>query len=163
MATSLRNDGISTLRVRAGRPRRPRVSGAAAASSACASLNATAAPQRFLLGYGQPGCAGLMTASASGSSPRSSGRWWSVTIRSRPRARASAASATARMPVSTLMTRRTPLRCRLGEDRVLHAVALADAMRHVVAHLRGLCGSIASAMRSMVVLSRTVAVVPSTS
>ena len=35
-------------------------------------------------------------------------RWWSVTMRSRPSLRAVSASAKARMPVSTVMTRRTP-------------------------------------------------------
>ena len=58
-----------------------------------------------------------------------------MTIRSRPSARASAASATARMPVSTLMTSRMPAAAASAEDRVLHAVALADAVRHVVGHL----------------------------
>ncbi len=73
-----------------------------------------------------------------------------------------AASAKARMPVSTEMTRRMPEAAALGEDAGLHAVALADAMGDVVGDVAG-GGFDGGAMRSMVVLSRTVAVVPSTS
>ncbi len=50
----------------------------------------------------------------------------------------------------------------LAEDVGLHAVAFADAVRDVVGDLWRVV-SLARPMRSMVVLSRTVAVVPSTS
>ena len=62
----------------------------------------------ILVGVGAAGLGGVDDGEASGMPLASSGRWWSVTMRSRPSARASAAAAKARMPVSTLMTRRTP-------------------------------------------------------
>ena len=60
MATSLRNDSQTRRAFSGGH--------GSVASSACASLNATPAPHRFLSGYGQSGRLGLSTASAGGSS-----------------------------------------------------------------------------------------------
>ncbi len=75
-----------------------------------ASLNATPAPHRCGFGYGcpvGPGSRGWTTAAQSGSSRVGRRRpvrhsWWSVTIRSTPRSRATLAGSTAVTPQSTV-------------------------------------------------------------
>ncbi len=61
----------------------------------------------------------------------SPGRWWSVTITSSPRAFASATSATAVMPQSTVSTRPQPSSASRAERRARDAVALVEAAREV--------------------------------
>ena len=74
----------------------------AQSSSAAQSLNATPAPHRLLQGLSSSARLGSTTAAARGSV--SPGRWWSVMTRSRPSSAAQSASATAVMPLSTVMT-----------------------------------------------------------
>ncbi len=54
------------------------------------------------------GLVGVQDCQRDGNGVPASRRWWSVMMRSRPSLRAVSASAKARMPVSTVMTRRTP-------------------------------------------------------
>ena len=87
----------------ATRSRFRRTSGWSAPSSASPSLWTTPVPQSSGNGY----CEGrVATTGQSGSS--SPGRWWSVTITSRPCFVASATSSAAVIPQSTVRTRPTP-------------------------------------------------------
>ena len=61
-----------------------------------------------LFRVGAAGLVGIQNGERGGNGVVRSGKWWSVTMRSRPRRRAVSASAKALMPVSTVMTRRTP-------------------------------------------------------
>ena len=93
--------------------REPGIRCSLASIKAWAILYATPTPAKSLSGYVSPGCLGLITANAGGSSP-AAGWWWSEMMRSRPMVRAYAASSGERMPQSTVMTSLTPCSLRLS-------------------------------------------------